>query len=103
MRLEWYVHNQSEIRADLYQRGHRIHPILQGKRAHRIALQIMQQLQIPVYEPVQPSCLGKRVVLYHADKLAAISVTQTFDDMIRAGLTYGCLTTGEAYVFLKVD
>lgn len=40
---------------------------------------------------------------YHAEKLAATAVTQTFDDMIRAGLTYGCLTTGEAYVFLKVD
>lgn len=40
---------------------------------------------------------------YHADRLAAIAITQAFDDMIRAGLPYGCLTTGEAYVFLKVD
>ncbi|GAB0139112.1 hypothetical protein EsDP_00007327 [Epichloe bromicola] len=40
---------------------------------------------------------------YHADRLVAAAVTQTFDYMIQAGLTYGCLITGEAIVFLKVS
>ena len=43
------------------------------------------------------------VFQYHADRLAAAAVTQTFDYMVQAGLTYGCLTTGEGFVFLKID
>jgi len=43
------------------------------------------------------------VFQYHADRLAAAAVTQTFDYMVQGGLTYGCLTTGEAIVFLKID
>ena len=33
----------------------------------------------------------------------AAAVTQTFDYMIQTRLTYGCLTTGEGFVFLKID
>ncbi|KAH7228557.1 uncharacterized protein BKA55DRAFT_716421, partial [Fusarium redolens] len=40
---------------------------------------------------------------YHAEKLTASAVTQTYHYMIESGLEYGLLTTGEAIVFLKVD
>lgn len=40
---------------------------------------------------------------YHADRLATATVTQTFDYMIQAGLTYSYLTTGEAIIFLKLN
>lgn len=40
---------------------------------------------------------------YHADRLAASALTQAFDYMIQSGFTYGCVTTGECFVFLKID
>ncbi|KAK2931639.1 hypothetical protein FoTM2_009155 [Fusarium oxysporum f. sp. vasinfectum] len=40
---------------------------------------------------------------YHAEKLTASAITQTYHYMIESGLEYGLLTTGEAIVFLKVD
>ncbi|KAI8396436.1 hypothetical protein FOFC_20984 [Fusarium oxysporum] len=40
---------------------------------------------------------------YHAEKLTASAVAQTYHCMIESGLEYGLLTTGEAIVFLKVD
>ncbi|KAK3366585.1 hypothetical protein B0H63DRAFT_498210 [Podospora didyma] len=39
---------------------------------------------------------------YHAERLTASAVAQTYHYMIEAGLEYGLLTTGEAIVFLKV-
>ncbi|ORY62604.1 uncharacterized protein BCR38DRAFT_459064 [Pseudomassariella vexata] len=40
---------------------------------------------------------------YHAERLAAAALSQTYDYMIKGGLEYGVLTTGEAIVFLKMD
>ncbi|KAI0411456.1 hypothetical protein F5X98DRAFT_383754 [Xylaria grammica] len=40
---------------------------------------------------------------YHAERLTAAALTQTYHYMILGGLEYGLLTTGEATVFLKVD
>ncbi|KAJ6438008.1 protein kinase-like domain [Purpureocillium lavendulum] len=40
---------------------------------------------------------------YHAERLTASAITQTYHYMIEAGLEYSLLTTGEAIVFLKVD
>lgn len=40
---------------------------------------------------------------YHADRLAAAAITQTFHYMIEGGLEHGLLTTGETIVFLKID
>jgi hypothetical protein len=40
---------------------------------------------------------------YTSDKLAAACVVQTFHYMIEGGLEYSYLTTGEAFVFLKID
>ncbi|KJZ69498.1 hypothetical protein HIM_11115 [Hirsutella minnesotensis 3608] len=40
---------------------------------------------------------------YHAERLTASAITQTYHYMIEGGLEYGLLTTGQATVFLKVD
>lgn len=40
---------------------------------------------------------------YHAEKLTAAALTQTYHYMIEGGLEFGLLTTGAAIVFLKVD
>ncbi|KAH9884050.1 hypothetical protein F4778DRAFT_763974 [Xylariomycetidae sp. FL2044] len=40
---------------------------------------------------------------YHAERLTASALTQTYHYMIEGGLEYGLLTTGPAIVFLKVD
>ncbi|GAB0134351.1 hypothetical protein EsDP_00002728 [Epichloe bromicola] len=40
---------------------------------------------------------------YHAERLAAAAISQTYHYMIEGGLDYGLLTTGETIVFLKID
>ncbi|KAJ6438036.1 hypothetical protein O9K51_09458 [Purpureocillium lavendulum] len=40
---------------------------------------------------------------YHAERLTASAITQTYHYMIEGGLEYSLLTTGEAIVFLKID
>ncbi|KAH6889924.1 hypothetical protein B0T10DRAFT_487099 [Thelonectria olida] len=40
---------------------------------------------------------------YHAERLTAAAITQTYHYMIEGGLEYGLLTTAEAIVFLKLD
>jgi hypothetical protein len=40
---------------------------------------------------------------YNSDRLVAAAVAQTFHYMIEGGLQYSYLTTGEAFVFLKID
>ena len=39
---------------------------------------------------------------YHADRLVASVITQTFSYMIQGGTQYGYITTGEAFVFLRI-
>lgn len=39
---------------------------------------------------------------YHAEKLTASAMTQTYHHMIEGGLEYDVLTTGEAFIFLKL-
>ncbi|KAK7224017.1 hypothetical protein V2G26_012020 [Clonostachys chloroleuca] len=40
---------------------------------------------------------------HYAEELTAAAITQTYHYMIKGGLAYSLLTTGEAIVFLKVD
>lgn len=40
---------------------------------------------------------------YHAERLTASAITQTYHYMIEGGLEYGVLTTGETMVFLRVN
>lgn len=39
---------------------------------------------------------------YHAERLVAAVVTQTFSYMVECGTQYGYITTGEAFVFLYI-
>ena len=51
-----------------------------------------------------PTCIDPEALFqYHAERLSASTITQTYHYMIESGLEYGLLTTGEAVVFLKVD
>ncbi|KAK4247704.1 hypothetical protein C7999DRAFT_41034 [Corynascus novoguineensis] len=84
--------------------------IIEYKAPHKLTLPHLRLGLRPmnIYEDVinratRPVSDEAAVFQYHADRLAAAAVTQTFDYMIQAGLTYGCLTTGEGFVFLKID
>jgi Lipopolysaccharide kinase (Kdo/WaaP) family len=49
-----------------------------------------------------PSAESPEHFQYHADRLVASVVTQTFSYMIQGGTQYGYITTGEAFVFLHI-
>jgi hypothetical protein len=68
-----------------------------GLRAMDIHKEVVNRRTIPT--SVDPDARFQ----YHAEKLTASAVTQTYHYMIESGLEYGLLTTGEAIVFLKVD
>ncbi|KAH6632803.1 hypothetical protein F5144DRAFT_621488 [Chaetomium tenue] len=68
-----------------------------GLRPMNIYEEVVNRPTIPVPEETEAR------FQYNSDRLAAAAVTQTFDYMIQAGLTYGCVTTGEGFVFLKID
>ena len=70
----------------------------------RLGLRPMNIYQEVVNRPTRPTADDPESLFqYHADKLAAAAITQTFHYMIEGGLEYGLLTTGEAIVFLKID
>ncbi|KAK0655417.1 hypothetical protein B0T16DRAFT_451104 [Cercophora newfieldiana] len=85
--------------------------VMEYKPPHKITLQHLRLglRSMNIYEDVVNRATKpveeeeEALFQYHADRLAAAVVTQTFDYMIEAGLTHGFLTTGEAIVFLKVD
>ncbi|KAK0612581.1 hypothetical protein B0T17DRAFT_593489 [Bombardia bombarda] len=68
-----------------------------GLRAMNILRDVVNRETIPT--SVDPDALFQ----YHADRLTASAITQTYHYMIEGGLEYGLLTTGEAIVFLRVD
>ncbi|KAF9775861.1 hypothetical protein IL306_006008, partial [Fusarium sp. DS 682] len=67
-----------------------------GLRAMDIHKEVVNRRTIPT--SVDPDARFQ----YHAEKLTASAITQTYHYMIESGLEYGLLTTGEAIVFLKV-
>ena len=68
-----------------------------GLRTMNIHKEVVNRKTIPTSE--DPDGLFR----YHAERLTASAVTQTYHYMIEGGLEYGLLTTGETIVFLKVD
>ncbi|KAM0346541.1 hypothetical protein ACHAP4_011691 [Fusarium culmorum] len=68
-----------------------------GLRAMDIHREVVNQRTIPT--SVDPVARFR----YHAEKLTASAITQTYHYMIESGLGYGLLTTGEAIVFLNID
>ncbi|KAG4268364.1 hypothetical protein FPRO04_12470 [Fusarium proliferatum] len=59
--------------------------------------EVVNRKTIPT--PEDPDALFR----YHAERLTASAITQTYHYMIESGLEYGNLTIGEATVFLKID
>lgn len=98
-------------RGDEYPTGRTMAYIIEQKPPHKLTLPHLRLGLRPmnIYEDVvnratKPASEDKAALFqYYADRLAAAAVTQTFDYMIEAGLTYGCLTTGEGFVFFKID
>ncbi|OAA33960.1 Protein kinase-like domain protein [Metarhizium rileyi] len=68
-----------------------------GLRAMDIHKEVVNRKMIPT--AADPDALFR----YHAERLTASAITQTYHYMIEGGLDYGLLTTGEAIVFLNVD
>ncbi|EWZ77897.1 hypothetical protein FOWG_17739 [Fusarium oxysporum f. sp. lycopersici MN25] len=68
-----------------------------GLRAMDIHREVVNRRTIPT--SVDPDARFQ----YHAEKLTASAITQTYHYMIESGLEYGLLTTGEAIVFLRVE
>ncbi|KAK3336941.1 hypothetical protein B0T19DRAFT_454504, partial [Cercophora scortea] len=70
----------------------------------RLGLREMDIYEEVVNRPTQPTAeYPDALFQYHADRLTAAAITQTFHYMIHSGLEHGLLTTGETIVFLKVD
>ncbi|KAK8071892.1 hypothetical protein PG996_005240 [Apiospora saccharicola] len=68
-----------------------------GLRALNIYKEVVNRKLIPT--SADPSARFQ----YHAERLIASAITQTYHYMMESGLEYGLLTTGEAIVFLHVD
>ncbi|CZR37681.1 uncharacterized protein FPRO_07128 [Fusarium proliferatum ET1] len=68
-----------------------------GLRPMDIYKEVVNRKTIPT--SVDPDALFR----YHAERLTASAITQTYHYMIESGLEYGNLTIGEAIVFLKID
>ncbi|KAF5966010.1 hypothetical protein FCOIX_12685 [Fusarium coicis] len=68
-----------------------------GLRPMDIYMEVVNRKTIPT--SVDPDALFR----YHAERLTASAITQTYHYMIESGLEYGNLTIGEATVFLKID
>ncbi|KAF2972174.1 hypothetical protein GQX73_g1366 [Xylaria multiplex] len=68
-----------------------------GLRSMNIYKEVVNRKTIPT------SADPEARFLYHAERLTAAALTQTYHYMILGGLEFGLLTTGEAIVFLKID
>ncbi|KAL5925353.1 hypothetical protein ACKVV7_003425 [Pyricularia oryzae] len=68
-----------------------------GLRPMNIYTEVVNRKTIPT--SVDPDARFQ----YHAERLTAAAITQTYTYMIEGGLEHGLLTTGEAIVFLKID
>jgi hypothetical protein len=109
--------DSNELRADqicVYevddQNNRRLVYVVEYKPPHKLTLPHLRQglREMDIYQDVvnraeKPSAQGEELFQYHADQLVAAAVVQTFHYMIEGGLEYAYLTTGEGFVFLKID
>ncbi|EXA29644.1 hypothetical protein FOVG_18888 [Fusarium oxysporum f. sp. pisi HDV247] len=73
-------------------------PLLRvGLRPMNIYKEVVNRKTIPT------SADTKARFQYNAERLTAAAVTQTYHYMIESGLEHGVLTTGEAFIFFKID
>ncbi|EFR02732.1 hypothetical protein MGYG_05731 [Nannizzia gypsea CBS 118893] len=73
--------------------------IIEYKASHKLRPanlkeDVVQAHEIPIDE--------EEKAIYNLRQLSGAAITQTFDYMIREGVEYGYLTTGEAFVFLHI-
>ncbi|KAJ4317082.1 hypothetical protein N0V84_007535 [Fusarium piperis] len=82
-----------------YKAPHKLMPVHMraGLRSIDIYKEVVNRVTVPTKDD------REALFQYHAERLVAAAVTQTFHYMIEAGLEYGLLTTGETIVFLKID
>jgi hypothetical protein len=82
-----------------YKAPHKLTPphLRVGLHPMNIFKDVVNRKTIPTSE--DPEALFQ----YHAERLTAAAITQTYHYMIEGGLEYSLLTTGETIVFLKVD
>ncbi|KAK9357096.1 hypothetical protein V1504DRAFT_158071, partial [Lipomyces starkeyi] len=66
-----------------------------GLRPMNLWEEVVQRATIPT-EPDEK-------LKYNSELLTSVALTQVYNDMIREGLAYSCLTTGNCRVFLHVD
>ncbi|KAI9896019.1 hypothetical protein N3K66_009088 [Trichothecium roseum] len=84
--------------------------VAEYKAPHKLTVQHLRAGLRPmnIYEEVVnrktiPANGSESRFQYHAERLTASALTQTYHYMIEGGLDYELLTTGEATVFLMVD
>ncbi|QPH18869.1 hypothetical protein C2857_003981 [Epichloe festucae Fl1] len=94
---------QSEIRIMIYvceyKAPHKLSPthLRVGLRPMNVYEEVVNRKTIPT------SADPEGRFQYHAERLTAAVISQTYHYMIEGGLDYGLLTTGETIVFLKID
>ena len=80
-----------------------------GLRDMDLKKEVFDRVKVPIYkekpeEQITPEDedAKQEKLQYNADKLVAAVLTQTFHTMVDFGLEYGYVTTGEAFVFLRI-
>ena len=73
-----------------------------SKKMLRVGLQEMDMLEAVVERTIVPNNPDEKFN-YMAEKVVAAAITQIYGYMVKSGLEYGCIMTGEAMVFLRID
>ena len=82
--------------------------ILEYKPAHKMTLPILREgvknmeLDDIVNNPRRPTD-SEKAFTQHAEEFVAKVTTQIYDYMLKSGIEYGCIATGEALVFVRID
>ncbi|KAM5451187.1 hypothetical protein MaudCBS49596_003892 [Microsporum audouinii] len=79
-----------------YKAGHKLLPgnVRTGLQPSNFWEEVVQAHEIPVDK--------EEKLIYNAQQISGAAITQVFDYMIREGVEYGYLTTGEVFIFLRI-
>ncbi|KAI0189654.1 hypothetical protein F4808DRAFT_445272, partial [Astrocystis sublimbata] len=89
------MERRSTIAISEYKPPRALSPQLRAGLRELDIMDVVANHKIPVEEEAKS--------YYYATELVASAVTQTFHYMVKSGLAYGLLTTGEGIVLLKID
>ena len=87
--------------------------VVEYKAPHKVTCAHLRHVLQPHRSPLELESVINRVKVpssreteayfeYHAERLVAAVITQTFSYMVRCGTQYGYISTGEAFVFLSI-